>query len=559
MNRPHPSLSQHLLTRSDLAQLEIPAARVAHWLSKGWLEQVAALSAEHGVPNPVFAVLDDQLKDELSSRLVELGKAEVVFSPLRIRSVLLRSLLRTSTDSSSVHDHTTGNPVYPSGDPLLDALPDSLLSKTLKLAAVGLANEAQHAVALARAEAHLEILEKAVSATVARSFVTSSGSLPATKAAPDPTIDPPNGVPASEEHMELQYQADDLELDLTNVASDEEHFFDVGDLMVSFTEDLDDSADLQPSPVELLDSPQDELVQQGSGLAMVMDLQAPEATAAPDATEPLDPYSATLETPSPEFIEVSGSGQGEMEMAEQEEQVIAQFPESNVEQVLDYLAASMQDFAEDNASGREPSFHETPMEFKQGNVDDSMSVAQEPAALVAGSQGNLCDSVVPASSVEFQALTKVENFLAELRSSLIQIADRPQVESMNFQPIADAIAENAKASQAAAKDGVDCLRQLGDRVAALGKHFEHGLALAVHAAISCQASKDSVAPAVAPSSAIVAKTVDRTVTVVAAIAFLLACWSIVLWWRTGNAKLAIAVLVGANAIGCCLLASRRRG
>jgi hypothetical protein len=36
------------------------------------------------------------------------------------------------------------------------------------------------------------------------------------------------------------------------------------------------------------------------------------------------------------------------------------------------------------------------------------------------------------------------------------------------------------------------------------------------------------------------------------------CWSAIFWFKTGNAGLAVSTLVGANVIGCCLLAGRRR-
>lgn len=551
MNRPHPSLAQHLLTRSDLAQLEIPAARVVHWLSKGWLEQVAALPVEHGVPDPVFAVLDDTLRDELSSRLVELGKAEVVFSPLRVRSVLLRSLVQANGDSGSVQDLAPGMLVQPPADPLLDALTDPWLAQTLELAAVGLANEAQRAVALARAEAHLEILEKAVAVAVARSFELPAGSSPATKTAGVAAAEPATGGLASAAQVELQHQADDQEVEIMDKADDEGQFFDAGDLMAALGEEAGEATDSQPTPVEVSEIAQAEPIEQVADLSMVADLQA---------TEAMDMQPVPAEAPLADANAAVEPVPDDMAIAELDRQVRVPSAGGDVEQVLDYLVASMQAAAEahDAAVLHEPAFHENVVESPEGDGTDSEALAMESVAPLTEHQEGQSKSANLAHGIESQALAKVEQFLAELRSSLIQIADRPQVESVDLQPIAVAIADNARASQDAAKDGVACLRQLGDRVSALGERLEHGLALAVHAAMARQPSHGSAPPAATPAPSIVMRAADPTVTAVAAIAFLLACWSAVIWWKTGNAKLSIAVLVGANAVGCCLLLGRRR-
>lgn len=91
-----PSLTQlgkHLLTRSDLARLSVPAARILSWLANGWLDQIGALPDGRPGGDPVFTVQTRELRHELAARLVTIGKTSVVFTPLRVRSLLLRAML----------------------------------------------------------------------------------------------------------------------------------------------------------------------------------------------------------------------------------------------------------------------------------------------------------------------------------------------------------------------------------------------------------------------------------------------------------------------------------
>src|SRR5262249_9773569 len=84
--------SRHLLTRTDLARLEAPDARVDEWLAAGSLEQVGTITAESGA-DPVFAVHAVELRAELHELLVALGKANAALGPVQARSQLLRVLL----------------------------------------------------------------------------------------------------------------------------------------------------------------------------------------------------------------------------------------------------------------------------------------------------------------------------------------------------------------------------------------------------------------------------------------------------------------------------------
>ena len=90
MTRPDSPLHQHLLTRSDLARMAVPAAQILTWLAAGALDQVGALGDERD-GDPVFTVTDTRLRADLLPRLLAIGKPAVVLTPLRVRSFLLRA------------------------------------------------------------------------------------------------------------------------------------------------------------------------------------------------------------------------------------------------------------------------------------------------------------------------------------------------------------------------------------------------------------------------------------------------------------------------------------
>ena len=91
-----------------------------------------------------------------------------------------------------------------------------------------------------------------------------------------------------------------------------------------------------------------------------------------------------------------------------------------------------------------------------------------------------------------------------------------------------------------------------DMVAAVGEfgqRIEHGDAIGVHAAMSNQ-------PVVQPTAFIQPRG-NHTNLILFATAFLLLCWGAIFWFKTGNVRLALGTVVGANVVGCLLLAGRR--
>ena len=74
MTSPTASLLQHLLTSSDLAQLEIPASQVEAWLGTRSLAPVGELPSAGADAEQVFSVTDAALRRDLAVRLAAAGK-----------------------------------------------------------------------------------------------------------------------------------------------------------------------------------------------------------------------------------------------------------------------------------------------------------------------------------------------------------------------------------------------------------------------------------------------------------------------------------------------------
>jgi hypothetical protein len=130
------------------------------------------------------------------------------------------------------------------------------------------------------------------------------------------------------------------------------------------------------------------------------------------------------------------------------------------------------------------------------------------------------------------AMQRVESFLGELRGTLVEIVQRPQAPAVDLQPIVAAVGE-------------------------FGLRVEHGVAVGVHAALSGH-QHPQPAPVSAPMPVhYVPQRIGRTGLLLSAVALLLLCWGAVLWFKTGNAELALGTVIGANLVGCCLLAGRR--
>ncbi|MBP8302015.1 MAG: hypothetical protein KA020_16730, partial [Planctomycetes bacterium] len=64
-------------------------------------------------------------------------------------------------------------------------------------------------------------------------------------------------------------------------------------------------------------------------------------------------------------------------------------------------------------------------------------------------------------------------------------------------------------------------------------------------------------PVMSAPAAFVVPRQDRTTVALFAIGFLVLCWTVIFWFKTGSPRLALGTLIGANVVGCCLLVGRR--
>jgi len=152
-------------------------------------------------------------------------------------------------------------------------------------------------------------------------------------------------------------------------------------------------------------------------------------------------------------------------------------------------------------------------------------------------------------------MERVESFLGELRQVLVELAHRPEPKPVDVAPLIAAVEQGFARSQQVTQQRDTALAALGDRIGSFGTQVEHGVALAVHAAMGAQGRAGAERAATVPAFLIPRP--SRGAVALFAIGFLLLCWAAVLWFKTGSVQLAMGTLVGANVVGCCLLAGRR--
>ncbi|MDO8349219.1 MAG: hypothetical protein Q7T30_03210 [Planctomycetota bacterium] len=468
MTRSAPAPSQHLLTRADLARLEIPAGSILAWLADGWLDQVGSLPGIDGRCDPVFAVLSRDLRLDLAARLASIGKDAIVFSSARVRSVLLRAMMSSAPAPAANANLPTTDPVGPAAsEPMVaSAEPDQALPATatdevpdavpeaLELTVELLAHEVDAFVEMTRQEARLDAIELA-------------------------TADP--------EPADRAEAADDV--------GDDVDCFDAEDLFG----ELDSWGPPDAPTTRRSDSPAewpqpDVVVAEPPALEIEMEL--------PTRTDP-EPGS-----PPPAAVEDT------MQEATNEPQTLVP-----TDAAIDLASRATTTIAEPTANDALP---------PRGETD-------APTAM--------------------QAMARVESFLGELRLVLVELANRPQFQVVDMQPLVTAVQSGFGDSAASASATHSAITSLTERLGDFGKRVEVGVALAVRTALEHEAASH---PASARPAAFVVARTDRTSLLLFGIGFLLLCWTAIFWFKTGSPRLALGTLVGANLIGCCLLTGRKR-
>ncbi|MCA8973818.1 MAG: hypothetical protein KDC98_03815 [Planctomycetes bacterium] len=672
------------MTRSDLAQLEVPAGEVLHWLAEGWLDQVGSLPSEERYGNPVFAVTNRELRLALAERLGAIGKTEVVFSALRVRSVLGRAMLMLRALGADVKtEAVTSEPAPAVGargevadhgidsTPLPEVTADSAnanidevqASEALLDAAGDIEREVEACIEMAREEARLDALEFAAEPTaeavpaddedgffdyadlttqldtwtgeehlahadegegdavdgatagenIGLALDHGSMAMPSSEddmSEPTPEAEIENGDPSRAESDlgmadATEPPATDAEpvleheepAEVVDAAPDEAEELPAEDAPSaehdeadtdSFSATDDDAGIVDPDVAAALAYVEVEAEGEGTALEgdeteqVATDAETAEVVDAPDEAEELpaedapdvnhdevaaDSFSATDDDAGivdPDvaaalaYVEVEAEGEtgvgadsetaGEArtesgdagdessdpstaiadEPGPGSEQADAADPYSADEDLVEAEAAAA--LAADGPISfetaeavsepdvTEPEVTEPEPEVTNATADTRAVAEPEPRP---ASFDHTTDAVGLATGA---AMNKVESFLGELRGALIDLAQRPQAPAVDMQPLVAAVGE-------------------------FGQRIEHGVAIGVHAAMSNQ-------PVVQPTAFIQPRG-NHTNLILFATAFLLLCWGAIFWFKTGNVRLALGTVVGANVVGCLLLAGRR--
>lgn len=458
MNGSKPTLQAHLLTRTDLAAMAIPAATVLRWLGDGSLEEVGRLPSDADSGEPVFTVLRDELRGELIDRLAAIGKPAVVLTPDGVRAFLLRSLL-------PAHGADAVRPVdvRPVDDePAATPAGDADAQATAPLATADLAT----------------VLHEAT-----------------------------NDVAADVETM-LRLAAE--------IAATEQTAARVGDESTAAPMGgAHDARDLAP----------------------------------PVASDGDDPARADLESDADEAPREPGA-------ADDPEEAVFDFDALADEFATRSHAPAADDFAADAEAADGPA----PVDDRVAPVEPTPTPAATPVTAVDAAQAAPePEAVPPAGAAQANATPavvtppagdRVHEFLGAIERALIDVAQRPGPERVDVEPLVAAVQAGFENSAKQATDTSSALTALTDRLSRFGDQVERGMAQTVQSVLDRTVA---ARPTPAPQPAFVSAHSQRSTLVLSALAVVAVAWAIVFWLKTGSPRLALAALIAANAVGCCLL------
>lgn len=498
-----PALSQHLLTRADLAKLEVPAGEILRWLADGWIEQAGTLPSREREGNPVFAVSERALQRDLATRLERIGKVEVVFTNLRVRSVLGRAMLARRGEEPKHVDFAT---------------------------------EVDACIEVAREEARLDAHD--LGATTADEDDNAEG-------AEESTVEHDEVDETHEDEEEGFFSFDELSsaLDIWDDEDDDESAESPPQRPIAANLSGDSAADPLPEavsaaePVVEADVPEQPGVEESSDPEQAPE---PEEIMSEASDDPLSDDIAADTVPKPGAVatgvaaddataaamafEAALADGDEPEPAPEAKAPVDETTEDIVEpEVAAALAANDPFSFDEPAAAGEPS-------DDSGSVAEVLEPEPEPEAIFEPAPPAPAATESIPETTSAAAMVRVESFLGELRGALVELAQRPNpaAQAMDMQPLVAAVGE-------------------------FGQRVEHGVAIGVHAAMNHQPRAAAAAPA---ANFVESRGGNRNL-VLLAITFLLLCWAGIFWFKTGNAQLAMATAIGANVIGCCLLAGRR--
>lgn len=163
------------------------------------------------------------------------------------------------------------------------------------------------------------------------------------------------------------------------------------------------------------------------------------------------------------------------------------------------------------------------------------------------------DGPVTAARAEMR---RVEEVLVGLRSALVEVVQRP-VQSVDLQPLLTAMNQNLAATSAKQEQAAAALQAVAAGLQDFGQQVARNGSATAAALSALQGGGGPAGGTPSAAPAFVVAQPGRSPLPLLAIAFLLLCWAVVFWFKTGSPRLALGVMVVANLVGCGLLVARR--
>ncbi|MGK0153708.1 MAG: hypothetical protein ACI9SE_000656 [Neolewinella sp.] len=202
--------------------------------------------------------------------------------------------------------------------------------------------------------------------------------------------------------------------------------------------------------------------------------------------------------------------------------------------------------------GAEPAAESPP----EATVEPVASTLAEPTAEIpaAGTTPNSTSPTDEEFVLTNNSVDKVQDFLGDLKSALVEMAHRPQ-QAVDVEPLVEALQAGFERSAEQAAQTSTAVASLSEHMSQFGRNIEGGVAKSIDTIQRNQVTGQASINASEPS--FVGGQAKNQAVVLGAISLVVLGWSILFWIKTGSPRLALGTLIGANAIACCLLLSRR--
>lgn len=537
--------TQSLLMRSDLAKLGVPPQEVLRWLREGWVECLGELAPGDtpGDGDVVLGVTDPKLRDRLTADLALIGKGDAILAPARARAAMLRVLIDRH---ERVEEPVPPAPAHAA--PVAARAPD--------LAAD--AERLEHTAA----EMLIETLGPAVDETLHDEAMDLLGDLEAhaDQARRDEAA---TGEPSARE-VEADVPAASSSVDDADWEADSAFEGFDADALMDLTaawdevpcavDEVADEPDVDAAPPAASDAADEPAIVDEVPTALVEQTAEVPAPANPDAAEasvevgPIESteFTAVDTAQVAEIAEAAAPEPIENAPAIADETVSTVTPAPTFEDNLDGVIDPTIDAAPAAAApvtATEPGFteelatiDETPDAIVAHGVEDPAPAPPQDATEADVTLDASAAAVAPSSEPDFAPADRLED------APTATAPEPTPTPAPSFEPALAALRRELAATQHGQQRIEQALTQLGTEMGDLGASLQKTLALA--------ASTDGGPRLVLRPR----RSVPGSILVAGAIAL----WSVVLWVKTGNGRLALLGIAAANIVFCGLHWARRR-